>query len=104
LPGQHRAVIDDRSARTIDILPTIANVLGIHVPWRLDGRSLQWPDRPYSSEVVVGSITGSVLNVPWSVVEAGRARTIAWKDQLFGSGSITRLGPTRPKAPSKIVP
>jgi hypothetical protein len=104
LPGQHDAVVDDRSARTIDILPTIADVLGIHVPWSLDGRSLQLPDRPYSSEIVVGSITGNVVNVPWSVVAAGRDRTIAWKDQLFGSGSIAPLGPTESKAPSKVAP
>jgi hypothetical protein len=99
VPGQHRAVVDDRSARTIDILPTIADVLGIQVPWRLDGRSLGAPDRPIPSQVVVGSITGNVVNVPWSAVEAGRARTIAWKTQLFGSGTISQPASIKKKAP-----
>jgi hypothetical protein len=35
--GQH---ISDRNAQTIDILPTIADVLNVAIPWRVDGVSL----------------------------------------------------------------
>ena len=92
LPDQHRALVDDRSARTIDILPTIADVLGIRLPWRVDGRSLRSP-RPYPSRIVLGSITGHVWKAPWSAVKAGRDETVAWKTQLFGSGPLVRPGP-----------
>ena len=40
LPRQHEAVIDDRKVEIIDVLPTIADVLDIELPWPVDGRSL----------------------------------------------------------------
>ena len=38
-PHQHESVISDHKLKTIDILPTIADVLGIELPWPVDGRS-----------------------------------------------------------------
>lgn len=32
--------VDDRPARTIDVMPTIADALNVRIPWRIDGRSL----------------------------------------------------------------
>jgi hypothetical protein len=40
LPGQVTGKVDDRPARTLDILPTIADVVGITSPWKMQGRSL----------------------------------------------------------------
>ena len=40
LPHQRRGRIISRPVRTIDLLPTIADVLGIRIPWQVDGRSL----------------------------------------------------------------
>ena len=40
LPGQTRGLIDDRPARTVDILPTVADVLDVKIPWKAAGRSL----------------------------------------------------------------
>ena len=39
-PHQKQGRIDDRNAQTIDILPTIADVLKVRTGWKLDGRSL----------------------------------------------------------------
>ena len=39
LPGQRRGRVDDRP-RAVDLLPTIAEVLGIRLPWETDGTSL----------------------------------------------------------------
>lgn len=39
-PGQQAPVVDDRPAESIDVLPTVAAVLGVNVPWHLDGHSL----------------------------------------------------------------
>jgi hypothetical protein len=39
-PGQSQGVVDDRCARSIDIVPTMLDHLGIAAPWHLDGRSL----------------------------------------------------------------
>lgn len=40
LPGQSEGVIDPREAETVDILPTITEVVGAPAPWPVDGRSL----------------------------------------------------------------
>lgn len=39
-PGQTTAVVTDRKAEIIDILPTIADVLKTGIPWKIDGQSL----------------------------------------------------------------
>ena len=39
-PFQHAGRISNRHVRTEDILPTIADVLGIRMPWRVDGASV----------------------------------------------------------------
>jgi hypothetical protein len=41
LPGQTTGGVTDLNVETIDVLPTIADVLGIKVPWRMDGLSLR---------------------------------------------------------------
>ncbi len=40
LPGQRDGRVDDRPARTVDIWPTIAEVIGVELPGRPSGRSL----------------------------------------------------------------
>jgi hypothetical protein len=85
-PGQHAGIVDDRSARIIDIVPTIADVLRVHVPWTVDGRSLLSSDRPFPTEIAVASITGDTVRASWKAIDAGRRRTIARKTELFGSG------------------
>lgn len=40
-PGQERGRVDDRNVMSIDLLPTIAEMIGVRIPddWELDGRS-----------------------------------------------------------------
>jgi hypothetical protein len=45
-PHQQRGVVDDREARSIDVLPTIADHLDVHIPWKIDGRSLLGAPHP----------------------------------------------------------
>ena len=40
-PHERTGRIDDRMARTIDVVPTIARALGTRLPWRAEGRPLQ---------------------------------------------------------------
>src|SRR5439155_574799 len=37
--------IDDRPALSIVVLPTIADIPGVKIPWKVDGRSLRGPPR-----------------------------------------------------------
>ncbi len=41
-----RGTTDDTNAETIDVLPTVARVLGIDLAWQVDGRSLIGGDPP----------------------------------------------------------
>ena len=49
LPGASAGTVDARNVETIDVLPTIADMLDLRLPWPVDGRSLLAsgaPDRP----------------------------------------------------------
>ncbi len=39
-PNQRVGGVDDRAAEAVDVLPTMADHLGLGLPWRIDGRSL----------------------------------------------------------------
>ncbi len=39
-PGQTKGVTDDGATESIDVLPTMAAHLGVHLPWKVDGASL----------------------------------------------------------------
>ena len=42
-PFQKQGISDDRNAETVDVLPTIADVLGVNAGWEWDGESLLRP-------------------------------------------------------------
>ena len=95
LPGQKKARVVDSLAPSIDILPTIAHVLHVPIPWHVDGRSLVGrklpPDGPVSVAQDVGEITR-----PLAELRARRRRTLAQQLATFGSGTfdpLYRVGP-----------
>jgi hypothetical protein len=83
-PGQTDGRIVDAPARTIDIVPTIADVLGIDVPWELDGRSLLVGDG--EGDVAVATSAGEVVEGDLDELVARRDRVLARQVQLFGEG------------------
>jgi len=44
-PKQPKGVIDDRPAQSVDVLPTMADVLGVKIPWKIDGVTLRGTPR-----------------------------------------------------------
>ena len=48
-PGQAAGRVDDRPAESIDVLPTIADVIHVRNPWHFDGRSLRGAPRTEGS-------------------------------------------------------
>ena len=73
----------DRHVTTEDVLPTIADVLGVDVPWETTGHSALGdapPDHPF---VQVGK-----LKVPYTKVLAQRRRSLARQLALFGTGAF----------------
>lgn len=97
--------IDDRPAQTVDIVPTIADLLDVRLPWPVDGISLlgdqivtkrSAPTQPLALGEIGGATTLTQVRVAdhlsW-LLEAGRdvagtAGPNGERDQLFG-----RLGP-----------
>jgi len=102
-PRQRTSVIDDRDSKTIDILPTIADVLGVQIPWRVDGRSLR--ARPIKREVSVATTSGDPLEADANVVHAGVLATARRNAALFGEGddSLFRLGPFKELLGRKVA-
>ncbi len=43
-PGQRSAQVEDAHVQSIDILPTIADLMNERIPWRVDGRSALGPN------------------------------------------------------------
>jgi Sulfatase len=85
-PHQRRGRVDARTARTIDVLPTIADVLGFDMPWRVDGRSLigaPVQDR----DVVMQSVGGRVVRARANMVARELETTVRRKTALFGEGN-----------------
>jgi hypothetical protein len=85
-PDQHEGVINDQNVKSIDILPTIMDILDIDLPWPIDGRSALESSLPAGSE--------NVHPIRKKVSEAlAGERTLTAKDKslerklaLFGSG------------------
>jgi hypothetical protein len=69
LPGQQTGEISDANIMTIDILPTIADVLDIELPWEIDGRSAFGPPRPDDVKVFYNSVAHSFGVMPGDALE-----------------------------------
>jgi hypothetical protein len=96
LPGQARGRIDDRHVETIDIVPTIADVLGVKMPYRPDGFSLLHP-RPVP-RVVVREREGGERSASDASIVRRRDETLRRQLRLFGSASwasVYTIGPHR---------
>lgn len=94
-PGQGRGAVVDRHAETIDLVPTIAEIAGVPLPWPVDGRSLS-DERVDSAQV---SILGKDALVTSPLAPLIRARDALVQRQIgfFGEGDdelgIFGLGP-----------
>jgi hypothetical protein len=94
-PRQRRGEIDPKWARTIDLLPTIADVLGIRLPFRVDGRSLR-PPRPVPTALRVYRSDGTTITIDRATLERRKAQSLAHQVALLGNTWATayrRIGP-----------
>jgi hypothetical protein len=89
-PNHGGGEIDDYRAETIDIVPTIADVLGIDLPWAAEGVSLFSGNRPERAESRIEGSEGTVVfGTDGSEVRALAARKI----EHFGEGGPFGLAP-----------
>ena len=93
-PFQARGRIDDRPTETVDILPTLMDILGIELPWTVAGHSALGLSADRAPRIY------RYLDRPFMVftgLAEARQRAVARQHRLFGSGpffpGLFRFGP-----------
>ncbi len=81
LPGQTDGRVVEKHVSSVDVLPTIASVLGVKVHWKMDGHSALL-DGPGS-----GTVRVSGFSMPYGAAKKLRVRARERKLSLFGSGT-----------------
>jgi hypothetical protein len=89
-PHQHAQRIVDRNVRTVDIVPTIADVLGAPLPYHADGLSLFDPTND-GRRVEVDQRVGKPVSASVDAARAEKYETLRRKLALFGSGRTGSL-------------
>ena len=91
-PEQDRGRIATGPVQTIDILPTIADELGVRLPWRVDGRPAgQVPANRPAADMLTRD--WEPLRVDAAALERRRRAALDRKLQLFGDGLYSTHAP-----------
>jgi hypothetical protein len=100
-PGQTRARVDDAWVETIDILPTIFEVLELDPRVEMDGRPASSPEVQGRDELrMLIRNTFEVLRIPAAEFEREKDQVVERNVRLFGTGRdgperVYRLGPNQ---------
>ena len=62
-PGQQAGAVDDRNWQHVDLLPTVAEMAGVAVPWQVDGRPASAPPRT-SPDHIYCDLPGKQVEIP----------------------------------------
>jgi hypothetical protein len=87
LPGQRPGEIVDRAVETVDILPTVLDVVGARTSLRFDGRSLL--DRTGRPLTTFNATNRRVVSS--GELASDRDTSLAWKARRFGQGDFSTL-------------
>jgi hypothetical protein len=90
-PRLPRGAVQDAHVETVDVLPTIADALGVSLPWRVDGRSVL---RQPGSPLVRLPLEGVAVDAARLAVR--RRAALRRQVSFFRSGRRTRLFSTSP--------
>jgi Sulfatase len=90
-PGQRRGAVSTVHTRTVDILPTIAEVLGIRVPFEPEGVPVS--QRTEGGNVRLTTGRDEVVSQPLSLMLAQRRAILDRTAFRLGTGGIFELGP-----------
>ena len=90
LPGQKKGVVSNKRVETIDIVPTIADILKIKIPWQVKGRSV------FSDEPKKTTTAGALINM---YGDSDRYASLKHRVELFGADKddkgLYNFGPYR---------
>ncbi len=87
-PYQVEGVVDRRTIQTIDVLPTIADLYGLQIPWKMDGISAADPAWPQDKPIrAISTLTKPWVRHDFVLTELdSRYDLLARWLNLFGSG------------------
>lgn len=91
-PGQISGRIDDAFVRNIDVMPTIADLLDVEIPWRTDGISTFSPaSRELTSVSLVKRNFSRTVSINGEeLVRRREANRLHWAD-VFGTGALSTV-------------
>jgi hypothetical protein len=96
---QQRGRVVDKHIQTIDVLPTLADLIHLRVPWRVDGRSALRMPPGGRRRMTVSAGDGGEVQGPASFFDRARRRTLRRDLSLFPAGTrgfgLFGLGPYR---------
>jgi len=104
-PYQRTGRIDDRNVETIDIVPTVAGLLGTALPWPVDGHDLQDGALEPRSEKVIFTPVGrsNQLDLRRLAAPAAPLEFAALEHQLALFGTDAPLDGGAPSAPLRAL-
>jgi hypothetical protein len=96
-PGQTKGRVVEKHVQTIDVVPSVADLIGVSMPWKVDGRSFFSPSFRPDPEVHVYRRGGEPLvEEPLANLLPRRAQTHRQMLELFGTGrkgDLYAIGP-----------
>ena len=100
-PHQREGVTSDRNVETVDILPTVADILDIDLPWRLDGVSAIGASAPKAQKTVYHDNARQMTKLPGTLRDGVQA-SIEHKVELFGAHGNSDLIPRNSPYPELL--
>lgn len=86
-PGQERGGTDSTPVQTIDIVPTIAQELGVQIPWEVDGVPVS--ERPAAvgdEQIDVVNYRGAIVSQSLATLLKRRQRFAEQQNKIFRTG------------------
>jgi hypothetical protein len=94
--GTHAGAIDERPASTIDVMPTIADLVGAPIPWHVDGRSVLGEPRRSPDPRFLDWPSGNPFEAP------DAAKYTTW-DGTTGYARVLATPQDNPGAPGSLA-
>lgn len=95
IPNQNKGVISDDNVESIDLLPTIADVLDVNIPWKVDGVSVfddSVSSRPNKTMFLPQAVESKNEKLLYASMNEEKYKSLNYKLSKFGSGTTKPNG------------
>jgi len=101
-PGQRRGKVSRVHTETVDVLPTIARILGIEVPYETTGAPVS--EARVGGPVVVQSASRETVRASWPTFLAQQREAVRRHLRWLGDGGLWSLGPRADLLGKRVPP